>query len=104
MKIHNNHFYLIWKSYGFSFDKAIKELKDNFKVVDSVISDDHVKSYIKYEYKPKKVQSQLTNMIVYDIETFNTDTAVPYANCIFRLSKIQGNNIEINQRKNVKSV
>ena len=73
-----------------SFDKAIKELKDNSKVVDNVISDKHVRSYIKYEYKPKKVQSQITNMIVYDIETFNTIKCVPYATCIYRLSKISG--------------
>ena len=58
LKIHNNHFCLIWKSDGVSFDKAIGEIKDNFKVVDNVISDKHVKCYIKYEYKPKKVQSQ----------------------------------------------
>ena len=90
LKIHNNHFCLIWKSDGVSFDRAIRELKDNFKVVDNVISDKHVKSYIKYEYKPKKVQSQLTNMIVYDIETFSTIKCVPYANCIYRLSKISG--------------
>ena len=29
-------------------------------------------------------------MIVYDIETFNTIKCVPYANCIYRLSKISG--------------
>ena len=52
--IYKNHFFLIWKSDGISFDKAIKELKDNFKVVDNVISDKHVKSFIKYEYNPKK--------------------------------------------------
>ena len=90
LNIHNNHFCLFWKSYNVSFDKAIKELKDNFRVVDNVISDKHVKSYIKYEYKPKKVQSQLTNMLVYDIETFSTIKYVPYANCIYRLSKISG--------------
>ena len=73
-----------------SFDKTIKELKDNFKVVDNVISDKHVRIYIKYEYKPKKVHSQLTNMIIYDIKTFNTIKCVPYANCIYRLSKISG--------------
>ena len=73
LKIHENHFCLIWKSDGVSSDRAIKELKDNFKVVDNVISDTHVKSYINCEYKPKKVQSQLTNMIVYDMETFNTN-------------------------------
>ena len=90
LKKHNNHFCLIWKSYKVSFDREIKELKDNFKVVDNVISDKHVESYFKYEYKPKKVQSQLTNMIVYDIETFSTTKCVPYANCIYRLSKISG--------------
>ena len=45
--IYNNQFCLIWKSIGISFDKAIKELKDNFKVVDKVISDKYVKSFIK---------------------------------------------------------
>ena len=90
LKIHNNHFCLIWKSDRVSFEKAIKELKDNFKVVDNVISDKHVKSFIKYEYKPKKVQSQLTNVVVYDIETFSVIKCVPYANCIYRLSKISG--------------
>ena len=30
-------------------------------------------------------------MVVYDIETFSTIKCVPYANCIFRLSKISGN-------------
>ena len=58
LKIHINHFCLISKTNDISFDRAIKELKVNFKVVDNVISDKHVKSYIKYEYKPKKVQSQ----------------------------------------------
>ena len=48
-KIHNNHFCLIWKSVGVSFHKTIKELKVYFKVIDNVISDKHVKSYIKYE-------------------------------------------------------
>ena len=30
-------------------------------------------------------------MIVYHLETFNSDNAVPYANCIYRQSKISGN-------------
>ena len=47
LKIHVNHFCLIWKSEGISFDKAINEIKDNFKVVDSLISDKHVKSFVK---------------------------------------------------------
>ena len=55
-----------------------------------MISDKHVKSLIKDEYKPKYVKSQLTNIVLYDIETFNTDKAIPYANCIYGLSKNSG--------------
>ena len=35
-----------------------------------------------------KNQSQLTNVIVYDIETFNTINCFPYANRIYKLAKI----------------
>ena len=80
-KIHNN-LCLIWKSTGVSFNKAKEALIKHFKVVDNVKYDKHVKSFIKYEYKPKEVQSHLTNMIVYDLETFIIDLAMPYANCI----------------------
>ena len=45
--IYNNHFCLIWKSNGISFNQAIRELKDNFKVVDNVVSDKNVKGFIK---------------------------------------------------------
>ena len=92
LKIHNNHFCLIWKSQNISFNKAIEEFKNNFKFVDSVISDKHVKRYIKYEYRLKKVQSHIINMIVYDLENFSTDKAVTYANCLYRISKISGKN------------
>ena len=89
--IYNNHFCLIWKSNGISFNQVIgNELKPNFKVVDNVVSDKHVKSFIKYEYNPKKVKSPLTNIIVYDLETFNKNRAVPYCSCIYKLSKISG--------------
>ena len=90
LKIHNNHFCLIWKSDGIGFDKAIKELKDNFQVVGNFISDKHVKSFIKSDYKPKKVKSPLTNIVVYDLETFDKVRAVPYCSCIYKLSKISG--------------
>ena len=99
-RIHEKNFRFIWKSDGISFDKAMKELKHNFKVSDNVISDKHFKSLVKYEYKPKKVQSQVTNMVVYDIEAFNIDKAVPYASCIYRLNKISGKyNQDLTQRK-----
>ena len=62
---------LIWKSYDISFTEAIKELKLIFKVVDNVLSDKDVQNFIKYEYKPKEVQSLLTKNIVYELETYN---------------------------------
>ena len=34
-------------------------------------------------------------MIVFGIETYNTDRAVPYPNCKYRRSKFQVNVIEI---------
>ena len=91
LKIHNNHFCLIWKSDRISFNQVIEnEVKPNFKIVDNVISDKHVKGLIKYEYNPKKVKSPLTNIVVYDLETFNKIKAVPYCSCIYKLSKISG--------------
>ena len=89
LKILNNHFCLIWKSDRISFNQVIEnELKPNFKVIDNVISDKHDKCFIKYEYNPKKVKSPLTNIVVYDLETFNKIRAVPYCSCIYKLSKI----------------
>ena len=40
--MNKNHFCLIWKSQGISFNEAIKELKTNLKVVDNVILGKHV--------------------------------------------------------------
>ena len=39
-------------------------------------------------FNPKKVHSQLNNVIVYDIETYNKDRAVPYAIGFYPVSKI----------------
>ena len=88
--LYNNHFCLIWKSQGVSFNQDIQELKDNFKIVDKYITEENVKSHFKYEYKPKKIESHLTNFIVYDIETHNTDRARPYVFSFYRLSKLAG--------------
>ena len=91
LKIHNNHFCLIWKSDNISFNQVIEnELKPNFKVADNVVSDKHVKGFIKYEYNPKKVKSPLTNIVVYDLETFSKIRVVPYCSCIYKLSKLSG--------------
>ena len=88
--LYNNHFCLIWKSDGVSFNRGIKELKDNFKIVDNYITEENVISHFKYEFKPKKFDSHLTNFIVYDFETHNTDRAKPCKMTFYRLSKIAG--------------
>ena len=88
--LYNNHFCLIWKSQGVSFNQAIQELKNNFKIVDNYITDENVNSHFKYEFVPKKIQSHLSNFIVYDLETHNTDRARPYNMTFYRLSKIAG--------------
>ena len=88
--LYNNHFCLIWKSQGKSFKDAIQELKDNFKIVDNYITEENVNAYFKYEFTPKKIESHLTNFIVYDLETHNTNRARPYNMTFYRLSKIAG--------------
>ena len=55
--MYKNDFCLIWKSQGVDLIKAIEELKSNLKIVENVISDEHVNSFNKYECKPSKVLS-----------------------------------------------
>ena len=45
--LYNIHFYLIWKTQNVSFNQAIKELKDNFKIVDNFITEENVNSHFK---------------------------------------------------------
>ena len=75
--MHNNIICLLWKSEGVSFIRAIKELKDNFKILDNFITEENVNSH-SYEFIPKKIESHVTNFIVYDLETYNTDRGRPY--------------------------
>ena len=88
--LYNKHFCLIWKSQNVSFNQAIRELKDNFKIVDNYIKEENVKSHFKHEFIPKKIESHLTNFIVYDLETHKSDRARPYVFCFYRLSKLAG--------------
>ena len=90
MFLYKNHFCLIWKWEGVSFNQAIEELKDNFKIVDNFISNTNVNFLFEYIYKPKEIESHLTNFITYDLETHNTDRARTYVFCFYRLSKLTG--------------
>ena len=86
----DNHFCVTWKSENVSFKQAIRELEENFKIVDTYITEENVNSHFKYEFIPKTIESHLTNFITYDLETHNTDRARPYVFCFYRLSKLAG--------------
>ena len=88
--LYNNHFCLIWKSENVSFNQAIIELKANFKIVDNYITEEYVNCHFKYEFIPKTIESHLSNFIVYDLETHNTNRTTPYVFCFYRLSKLAG--------------
>ena len=88
--LYNNHFCLIWKSQSVSFNQAFQELKNNFKIFDNYLTEENVKSHFKYEFIPKNIEYHLTNFIVYDLETHNTDRSRPYVFCFYRLSKLAG--------------
>ena len=92
MYLYNNHFHLKWKSKNVSFNDAIKELKDNFKIIDIYITGENLISHSRYEFIPKKIESHLTIFIVYDLETHNTYKARPYVFCFYRLSKLASRN------------
>ena len=78
------------EKHGVSFNQAVTELKDNFKIIVNFITEENVNSHFEYIYKPKKIASHLSNFIVYDLETHNTDRARPYVLCFYRLSKLAG--------------
>ena len=88
--LHNSHFCLIWKSESVSFNQAIKEMKDNFKIVDNYVTEENVNSHFKYDFIQKKIESHLTNFIVYNIEAHNTDRARPYCISFYRLINLAG--------------
>ena len=61
-----------------------------FKIVDKYITEENVNSHFKYEFIPKKIEPHLTNFIVYDLETYNTDRARTYCISFYRLTKPAG--------------
>ena len=86
----SNLFCSTWKSEGVSFNQAIEKFKVIFKIVGKYITEENVNSHFKYEFIPKKIESQLTNFFVYGLETRNTDRARPYVFCFHRINKISG--------------
>ena len=62
-------------------------------MVDSFISEEYVSSHFEYEYLSNKIESQLTNFVVHDLKTINTDRARFYNLPFYRLSRIAAKNI-----------
>ena len=60
------------------------------KRINKHVTEENDKSYFEYIYKPKKIESYLTNFNAYDHETLNTDRAKPYNMTFHRLDKIAG--------------
>ena len=85
---HDNHSCLIWKSEAVSFKQTIKNLEDIFKIADKYITNENVNCFFKYEFIPKGIESHLSKVTVYDLETRNTIRAGPNAISFHRLSKI----------------
>ena len=85
-----NHFCVKWKSEIVSFNQAINDLKYIVKLVDNHIPEENVNSHFKFEFIPKKTESHLTNFIVYDLITHNTDRTRPYNMTFYRISKLAG--------------
>ena len=83
--LYKNHFCVIW---GNSLSKAVKEVEANFKFVNTEVTQLNSQNFKEYKFDPKKIDSQVTNVCVYDIETFNRDRAVPYAIGYFLVSKM----------------
>ena len=59
-------------------------------MVVNYITEENIISHFEYIYTPKKLESHLTNFIVYDLETHNTDRTRHYVFCFYRLSKLAG--------------
>ena len=55
--LYNNHFCLIWKSEGVSFNDVVKnEIKHNLKLVDNYITEEIVNSHFEDSFKPKNIE------------------------------------------------
>ena len=48
------------------------------------------KVFLNMNTNRKKIQSPLTYIVVYDLETFNKIRVVPYRSCIYKLGKSSG--------------
>ena len=65
-------------------------MKDNFNIVDNYITEENNNTHFKYEDIHKKIESHLSDFIVYDLETLNTDRTKPHNMTFYRKRKLAG--------------
>ena len=68
--------------------KAVSEVETNSKFINSEVNELNSQNFKEYKFDPRKVANQVTNVCLYDIETFNRDRAIPYAIGYFPISKM----------------
>ena len=64
-------------------------------------------SFLKYEYKPEKIESQVNNFAVYELENFYIVRALLYCVSLYRLNKIASKinrDIKLEEYRNYKKV
>ena len=88
--LHKSHFFLTWKSQGVIFKQAIEQLERIFKIVDNYITEEKVDSLFEYEIIPKKIDLHLTKLVLYELETRNTDRTRLYKKTSYILSNLAG--------------
>ena len=68
---------------------------------------DNANSFLKEEYRPENIDSQVSNVVVYDLENFYIARALPYCVSLYRLGKIsskKNRDIRIEENRNYKNV
>ena len=68
---------------------------------------DNANSFLKEKYRPENIDSQVSNVVVYDLENFYIARALPYCVSLYRLCKIsskKNRDIRIEENRNYKNV
>ena len=68
--------------------ETMEELKSSLNLIETFIREEDVNSLFQYVIIPKKIEPQMTDFIVYDLETLNTDRTRPNIMTVNRLSKL----------------
>ena len=75
--MYEKHFCVIWEREGVSLLKATEEVEKKFELQETYFNYDIVNAYENFLYYPIKIENQLNNLIIYDIETFSRDRSIP---------------------------